>query len=230
MVKHHRDELAYKELLLAIRRDIRSGHFPPGARLKVVELARRYRTSAMPVRQALVELQSQGLVSIPANRGASVRILDEALANNLFDLRKAILSLLVRRFVERAWESDIDRLESFEDAMDLAATADEHGVANDLFFDHMFDVAGNPEAAEALDRFWPLLTPAVRHFGPRDLKAVGRGHRALLAAMRRRDADAAVRIALEAVEAMREHLIGRIRAEKAAEAHEASGLEPADRS
>lgn len=217
-MKHQRDELAYKELLAVIRGDIRSGHFPPGARLKVMELTRRYKTSAMPVRQALVELQSQGLVSIPANRGASVRILDEALANNLCDLRKAILGLLVRRFVERAAPADIDRLERLEDAMDAATTLDEHGVANDLFFDLMFDVAGNPEAAEALDRFWPLINPAVRHFGPRDLEAVGRGHRALLAAIRRRDADAAVAIALEAIEATRDYLIGRIRAEKAAEA------------
>jgi DNA-binding GntR family transcriptional regulator len=218
MVKHQREELAYKELLTAIRKDIRSGHFRPGARLKVAELTKRYQTSAMPVRQALVELQSQGLVSIPANRGASVRILDEELANNLCDLRKAILALLVRRFVERCADTDIVRLERYEDAMDRATTLDQHGVANDLFFDHMFDVAGNPEAVDALDRTWPLIHPAVRHFGPRDLKAVGRGHRALLAALRRRDADEAVRIALEAVDATRDYLVGRIRAEKAAEA------------
>lgn len=218
MVKHQRAELTYQGLLGSLRADIRRGHFPPGARLKVAELTKRYQTSAMPVRQALVELQSQGLVSIPANRGASVRILDEALLDNLCDLRKAVLSLLIRRFVERATPADIDQLERFEDAMDRARSIDEHMIANDLFFDQIDDVAGNPEASDALNRTWPLLAPAARHFGPRDRGAISRGHRALIRAARAGDADEAVRLALEAVEATRAYFTERIRAEQAAEA------------
>jgi DNA-binding GntR family transcriptional regulator len=37
---------------------MKTTHFPPGARLKVDDLTKRYRTSAMPVRQALIKLQS----------------------------------------------------------------------------------------------------------------------------------------------------------------------------
>ncbi len=215
MAKHSREQATYQDLLAALRRDIRRGHFPPGARLKVAELARRYRTSAMPVRQALVELQSQGLVSIPANRGASVRILDERLADNLCDLRKAILGLVVRRFVERATPSDVDRLEALEDALDAAPDDDERELRNDRFFDHMMQVAGNPEAADALDRTWPMLFPAFRRFGPRDSREIGRNHRRLIAAARRGDADEAVATALAAVDANRAHIIGKIRAGKA---------------
>lgn len=217
MVKHQRDELTYQGLLTALRADIRRGHFPPGARLKVIDLTKRYNTSAMPVRQALVELQSQGLISIPANRGASVRVLDEALLNNLCDLRRAVLALLIRRFVERATAADIDQLERFEDAMDRADSYDAHGIANDLFFEHIDDVAGNPEASDALNRTWPLLAPVARHFGPRDLGDISAGHRALIAAMRAGDADSAVALALAAVEATREHFLRRIETEKAAE-------------
>jgi DNA-binding GntR family transcriptional regulator len=220
MVKHQRDELTYQGLLTALRADIRNGHFSPGARLKVAELTKRYHTGAMPVRQALIELQSQGLVSIPANRGASVRILDEALLNNLCDLRKAVLGLLIRRFVERATSADIDQLERFEDAMDDAATIEAHSIANDLFFEQIDDVAGNPEASDALNRTWPLIGPVARHFGPRDRGAIAKGHRALIAAIRRRDADTAVALALEAVEATRAYFTERIRTEKAAEAAE----------
>jgi DNA-binding GntR family transcriptional regulator len=218
MVKHLREELTYQGLLTVLRADIRKGHFRPGARLKVGELTKRYSTSAMPVRQALVELQSQGLVSIPANRGASVRIVDEELANNLCDLRKAILGLVIRRFVERASPSDIDMLDELEDEIDAAESIDDHMIANDRFFDYVFAVAGNPEAADALDRNWSLIYPAARHFGPRDRSAISQGHRALIAAARRGDADTAVSLALQAVEATREYLVGKIRAEKAAEA------------
>lgn len=217
MAKHSREELTYQGLLAALRHDIRVGHFPPGARLKVAELVRRYRTSTMPVRQALVELQSQGLVSIPANRGASVRIVDERLAENLCDLRQAILGLVFRRFVERATAADIDRLEALENEIDRAASIDEHMVRNDRFFEHVMAVAGNAEAADALDRTWPLLYPAFRHFGPRDLGAISANHRAIIAAARRGDGDAAARIAQEAVEANRRYIVGRIRAEREAE-------------
>jgi DNA-binding GntR family transcriptional regulator len=217
MVKHQRDELTYQGLLTALRADIRRGHFPPGARLKVADLSKRYGLGAMPVRQALIELQSQGLVSIPANRGASVRLIDEELLNNLCDLRKAVLGLLIRRFVERASADDIARLERIEDAMDEATDYDGRSVANDLFFEHIDDVAANPEASEALNRTWPLFAPAARYYGPRDRGEIGRGHRALIAAIRDRDADAAVAHALEAVDATRRHFLTRIGDEKAAE-------------
>ena len=216
-MKHQRDELTYQGLLTALRADIRSGHFAPGARLKVAELTKRYNTSAMPVRQALVELQSQGMVSVPANRGASVRVVDEELLNNLCDLRKAVLALLIRRFVERASSADIDQLERFEDAMDRAQSIEEHMIANDLFFDQVDDVAGNPEASEALNRTWPLIAPAARHFGPRDRGEISKGHRALIAAARAGDAGKAVELALTAVDATRDYFVGKIRAEKAAE-------------
>ena len=90
-------------------------------------------------------------------------------------------------------------------------------IANDLYFTHVMTIAGNPEAADALNRTWPLLCPATRHFGPRDRGAISRNHRAIIAAARRRDADTAVKLALQAVDAVREHLVGKIRAEKADE-------------
>src|ERR1700722_11320262 len=171
----------------------------------------------MPIRQTLVELQSQGLVAIPPNRDASVRIVDEALANNLCDLRKAILSLVVRLFVERATAAQIHSLEKLENDIDVAASIEQYMIANDLFFTHVMTIAGNPEAADALNRTWPLLCPATRHFGPRDRGAISRNHRAIIAAARRKDANTAVKLALQAVDAVREHLVGKIRTEKADE-------------
>src|ERR1700722_17748369 len=152
----------------------------------------------MPIRQTLVELQSQGLVAIPPNRDASVRIVDEALANNLCDLRKAILSLVVRLFVERATAAQIHSLEKLENDIDVAASIEQHMIANDLFFTHVMTIAGNSEAADALNRTWPLLCPATRHFGPRDRRANSCNHRAIIAAAQRRDANTAVKLALQA--------------------------------
>ena len=55
-----------------IRKDIFSGAFLPGQRLKVLDLAGRYATSQMPVREAFHILQGEGLVEVLPNRGAVV--------------------------------------------------------------------------------------------------------------------------------------------------------------
>lgn len=224
MAKHRREELTYQALMTTLRADIRDGRFPPGARLKVEELARRYKTSAMPVRQALLELQSHGLVVIPANRGASVRVVDEQLATNLYDLRKALLGLLVRRCAERASEADIDELESWEGKLDAATTPEDRRTANEAYFDKICEVSGNPEASEALQRFWPLIYGVISHYGSRPRDDISRNHREMLAAFRARDADRAVALAIEAVDASREDLIAKMRKEKAAEAAAKIGI------
>src|SRR5687768_17088376 len=61
-------ERAYRELRQAIVR----GEFPPGARLRVEALARRFAVSSSPLREALNRLSEQGLVRTLENRGFRV--------------------------------------------------------------------------------------------------------------------------------------------------------------
>ena len=70
-----------------LREDIRSGRLAPGQRLVEAELTRRHEVSRGPVREALARLQSEGLVTIEPNRGASVRRMDRQELKDLFWLR-----------------------------------------------------------------------------------------------------------------------------------------------
>jgi DNA-binding GntR family transcriptional regulator len=70
-----------------LRDDIRAGRLAPGQRLVEAELTRRLGVSRGPVREALARLQSEGLVTIEANRGASVRRMDRKELEDLFWLR-----------------------------------------------------------------------------------------------------------------------------------------------
>jgi DNA-binding GntR family transcriptional regulator len=70
-----------------LREDIRSGRLAPGQRLVEAELTRRHEVSRGPVREALARLQSEGLVTIEPNRGASVRRMDRQELDDLFWLR-----------------------------------------------------------------------------------------------------------------------------------------------
>ncbi|MFW5870029.1 MAG: GntR family transcriptional regulator, partial [Candidatus Sumerlaeota bacterium] len=56
----------------ALREEILSGHIEMGARLKLSDLAARFDISAIPVREALSQLESEGLVEIRPHAGARV--------------------------------------------------------------------------------------------------------------------------------------------------------------
>src|ERR1700709_994118 len=70
-----------------LRGDIRAGRLAPGQRLVEAELTRRLGVSRGPVREAFARLQSEGLVSIEPNRGASVRRMERKELEDLFWLR-----------------------------------------------------------------------------------------------------------------------------------------------
>src|SRR5689334_17858448 len=70
-----------------LRDDIRAGRLAPGQRLVEAELTRRLGVSRGPVREAFARLQSEGLVAIEPNRGASVRRMERKELEDLFWLR-----------------------------------------------------------------------------------------------------------------------------------------------
>src|SRR5918993_5195703 len=94
-----------------IRKDIVRGHLKPEARLVVADLATRYGTSSNPVREALHQLQGEGIVVISHNRGARVRAVDEDFVRNIFDIRALIEPYLARWFVDNATDQEIQTLE-----------------------------------------------------------------------------------------------------------------------
>ena len=61
---------AYLRVTEMIHRDIVDGRLAPQLRLKVTDLAKRYGVSPSPVREALQQLQAEGLVLLLPNRGA----------------------------------------------------------------------------------------------------------------------------------------------------------------
>jgi DNA-binding GntR family transcriptional regulator len=73
------------EIVHIVQSDIVSGRLPPGALLRQEHLARSFRVSRTPVREALKRLHSAGLVSLIPNRGARVRML------SLDDLRETFV-------------------------------------------------------------------------------------------------------------------------------------------
>jgi DNA-binding GntR family transcriptional regulator len=122
-----------------LRDDIRAGRLAPGQRLVEAELTRRLGVSRGPVREAFARLQSEGLVSIEPNRGASVRRMERKELEDLFWLRARLgadsAALAAKRVGsgegEAAMREELRRQQSLRDA-GLAAYTEANGEFHEL--------------------------------------------------------------------------------------------------
>jgi DNA-binding GntR family transcriptional regulator len=86
----------------ALRLSIIHGRLAPGARLIERELIEMMGVSRTVLREALRQLEAEGLIDVVANKGAVVRTLSRAEADDLYAIRAVLEGLAARLFTERA--------------------------------------------------------------------------------------------------------------------------------
>ena len=94
-----------------LRRRILSGEFPEGFQLKQDALAEDFGMSRIPIREALVQLESEGFVRILPHRGAQVSELSQAEISELFLLRALLEPRLLRLSAPRLTAEDYAALD-----------------------------------------------------------------------------------------------------------------------
>src|ERR1700710_663202 len=101
-----------EQVIAALRQAILDFQLQPGQRLVERELIEQLGVSRTTIREALRELTSEGLVTVvpPKGAGGATPTLDDAI--DLYEVRAALESLVVQRFVERASDAQVDRLEA----------------------------------------------------------------------------------------------------------------------
>lgn len=85
-----------QQALEALRRAISTGELPPGTHLVETELSEKLRISRGTLREALRELQQEGLLSAGARGRLSVRSLSDKEIRDVFAVRAALESLAAR--------------------------------------------------------------------------------------------------------------------------------------
>ena len=90
----------------SLRSDILAGRYPDGAQLLQKDLADKYDVSRIPVREALMQLSSEGLVKLIPYKGAVVAAFSLEERHESFDIRYALESLILRHVVERITDED----------------------------------------------------------------------------------------------------------------------------
>lgn len=91
-----------QQALSALRRAITTGELPPGTHLVETELSEKLNISRGTLREALRELQQQGLISAGARGRLSVRSLNADEIRDIFAVRAALESLAVRLLAQRS--------------------------------------------------------------------------------------------------------------------------------
>lgn len=188
----------------AIMQGIIEGRYLPGARLVETRIARELGVSQAPVREALRDLESVGVVESFAFRGARVRLPGSEELIAAFPVRAALESLAASEAARRVDEAQLRQLEALIGAMvEAAQRGDAHAqsMANARFHGLIVHAAGNP----ILERQWALLEPLARTYltatrAHVDLIRLAERHRTILEPLQRRDADGAGT-------AMRDHLM-----------------------
>lgn len=94
-----------------LRRRIFEGQYPGGAQLRQDALAADFGVSRIPIREALAQLEGEGLVRIEPHRGASVTPLSSADIAELFDLRALIEPALLRLSAPALTSEDFSALD-----------------------------------------------------------------------------------------------------------------------
>ncbi len=170
-----------------LRRRIVEHEFDDGTPLRQDELARRYGVSRIPVREALLRLEGEGLVRSRRHRGYTVASLSPAEIEELFDLRALIECDLLRRALPHLDDDALATARSvltrFEESLKAGGHAGQWGDLNWELHAALYRHAGRPRS---LDLAAQLHRQADRYLrlhlslGRRTMDRARREHRELV--------------------------------------------------
>ena len=106
-----------QEVLGALRAAILARRDPPGTRLLEAEVAGRMGISRAPVREAIRQLEQEGLVEFFPHRGAIVIGLPDDEIDAVYELRALIEAKAIARACSRATPADLEQLDRIIDEM-----------------------------------------------------------------------------------------------------------------
>ena len=150
-----------EQALSALRKAITTGQIRPGTHLVETELSEALQISRGTLREAMRQLQQEGLISAGARGRLSVRHLDAKEIRDIFDVRAALESLAARELASRPDRSaDVAALRHAVDEMGKWEASNlEDRIEADLRFHRMMcQLSGN----ETLLHQWSSLEGSIR--------------------------------------------------------------------
>jgi DNA-binding GntR family transcriptional regulator len=186
----------------SIRQAILSCEFMPGQQLREHNLAEKYRVSRSPIRDSLLRLEQENLVTVLPRQGYVVNPISKVDIAEIFTLRRYIEPACA---AEAARASDLavrtlDRFSGF--------TGEETYEGANLDYNRSLhkaiaDLAGNTRLAAVeyalVEEYGRLVKLRFRAYDERDISSSTQQHQAIIDAIQAHDADAAYRLSEEHV-------------------------------
>ena len=189
-------ESLVSRITLQVAKDIIEGVVAPGETMNSLELAKRFASSRSPVRDALLALEREGLIEVPARRRPRVVAPTLEQVVEIYELRAQLHSTVARKVARNASISQLDELDAALQAMGRSAVngdVDGYFWGNVSFHHTATAIAGDSTLKRTLDGLG-LQVLRLRHLGmslPGRMAVSYEDHQRLARAYRERDEDLA---------------------------------------
>ena len=127
-----------------LRNAILDGILPPGQRLRQEILAEVIGVSRVPVRSALLQLETQGLVKFHDRKGAVVHALSREQVREIYDLRILLEGYALRKSMDSMTDQRLERLRLLADRADSQLEKEDFVATRKEFFRELYDAEHNP--------------------------------------------------------------------------------------
>jgi DNA-binding GntR family transcriptional regulator len=193
----------------ALREAILQGIFQEGQSLRQDEIAAQFGVSRIPVREALRQLEAEGLVTLQLNRGATVSTLSPAEAQEIFEIRSALETTAIQLAIPKLTEPDLEKAAVILDATNQTTDVASWAKLNWEFHSTLYTPADRPRLLTMIktlhvniDRYVRLQMEKMNY-----LEKSQKEHYQLLDVCRQRDAKAAVRLLKRHIDTAGEQLV-----------------------
>lgn len=193
----------------ALREAILQGIFQEGQSLRQDEIATQFGVSRIPVREALKQLEAEGLVTLHLNRGAMVSVLTATEAQEICEIRSALEVKAIQIAIPKLGKTDIEKAAVILEATDQATDAGMLAKLNWEFHATLYAAAERPRLLMMIQNLHVNCDRYVRvqmtqmDYHERSQKE----HYQLLDACRQRDPKAAVRLLKRHIDSAGEQLV-----------------------
>lgn len=180
-----------------IREQILRGEIGGGEPLRQEAIAKRFDASIIPVREALRQLEAEGLVELKSHRGAVATELTLDKAREWINLRRLIETDLISAAIDKITDEDLDKAEQvlgrFDRALDQRIEIEQWNDYNLEFHSVLYAPANRPETMKVLASLHKNCDRYVRLqlLGGDHIERAEAEHRQLIELCRKRDKRAA---------------------------------------
>lgn len=145
-----------------IRQRILSGQLKEGEQIRQEAIATELGVSRIPVREALRQLEAEGLITLVSHKGAEVTRLEPSEIAELFEIRMMLESSMFGLAIDKIAERDLKAAEALIEDMRNDAAIEEWGTLNWQFHETLYRPAERPATAKILRRVHDNIDRYVR--------------------------------------------------------------------